>query len=66
MFNQFYKSVQVHISREDMLRLLKTDEALVKLDTLDACQKIRDNLGKGGCIVLYVTEEDPVCAWVGF
>lgn len=48
-----------------MLRLLKTEEPMVKLEILDSCQRIRENLGKGGCIVLYVDEEDPVCAWVG-
>lgn len=54
----------MQITKEDMLKLLKTDKALIGLDILDSCQKIRDNLGTGGCIVLFLSEEDPVCTWV--
>ena len=53
---------QTKIPREDMIAMMEYGKNLVPMDLLKAKDEIRQN--KSGSVVLYVDEDDPVCAWV--
>ena len=53
---------QTKIPREDMLALMEYGKNLVPMDLMKAKDDIRQN--NSGSVILYVDDDDPVCAWV--
>ncbi|CAI4225884.1 unnamed protein product [Auanema sp. JU1783] len=55
---------KVQIGREDMLKLLNTEETMVRLEELESREQVR---AQGhGSVVVYLEEIDPICCWVGY
>ncbi|KJH51572.1 NOL1/NOP2/sun family protein [Dictyocaulus viviparus] len=54
----------VEIKEDDMLKILKTDETMIPLDSLECSSAIREQCS--GSLVLYSNRSNPVCCWVGF
>ncbi|PAV87903.1 hypothetical protein WR25_03684 isoform B [Diploscapter pachys] len=60
----FMGKQKTKIPREDMLALMEYGKNLVPMDLMKAKDEIRQN--NSGSVILYVDDDDPVCAWIGF
>ncbi|VDM65901.1 unnamed protein product, partial [Strongylus vulgaris] len=54
----------VKINQDDMLKILKTEETMIPLESLQCKDAIRAQ--SPGSLVLYTDRADPVCTWVGY
>ncbi|KAL6730738.1 hypothetical protein Aduo_001686 [Ancylostoma duodenale] len=54
----------VKIDQDDMLKILKTEETMVPLESLRCKDDVRAQAA--GSLVLFTDRADPVCTWVGF
>ncbi|PIO69986.1 hypothetical protein TELCIR_08172 [Teladorsagia circumcincta] len=54
----------VKIDEEDMLKVLKTEETMIPLESLNCKDAIREQ--GSGSLVLFSDKANPVCTWVGF
>ncbi|KHJ81241.1 hypothetical protein OESDEN_19073 [Oesophagostomum dentatum] len=52
----------VKIGEEDMLKILKTEETMIPLESLNCKDDVRAQ--STGSLVLYTDRSDPVCTWV--
>ncbi|KIH66859.1 hypothetical protein ANCDUO_02814 [Ancylostoma duodenale] len=56
--------VTVKIDQDDMLKILKTEETMVPLESLRCKDDVRAQAA--GSLVLFTDRADPVCTWVIF
>ncbi|CAI5437490.1 unnamed protein product [Caenorhabditis angaria] len=61
---KFMNKQKVLISKEDMLKMLKSEVNLVQLESLDCKGDVRKQ--QNGTVVVYCEEDEPVCTWVGY
>ncbi|VDO80140.1 unnamed protein product [Heligmosomoides polygyrus] len=54
----------VKIDEEDMMKILKTEETMIPLESLKCKEAVREQ--GAGSLVLYSDIANPVCTWVGF
>ncbi|WKX92651.1 hypothetical protein Q1695_010577 [Nippostrongylus brasiliensis] len=54
----------VQIDEEDMMKILKTEETMIPLESLSCKDAVRAQ--DAGSVVLYSDKASPVCTWVGF
>ncbi|KAK6729572.1 hypothetical protein RB195_006551 [Necator americanus] len=54
----------VKIDQDDMLKILKTEETMIPLESLRCKDDVRAQ--NPGSLVLFTDRADPVCTWVGF
>uniref|UniRef100_A0A158P5R9 tRNA (cytosine(34)-C(5))-methyltransferase n=1 Tax=Angiostrongylus cantonensis TaxID=6313 RepID=A0A158P5R9_ANGCA len=59
----FLEKQLVEIDKDDMLKILKTDETMIPLESLRCKDAIREQ--NAGSLVLYSDRSNPVCTWVG-
>ncbi|CAI2297009.1 unnamed protein product [Caenorhabditis sp. 36 PRJEB53466] len=61
---KFMNKQKVRIGAEDMLKMLKSEENLVPLETLTCKTDVRQQ--QNGTVVVFCEEDEPVCTWVGY
>lgn len=61
---KFMNKQKVKIAAEDMLKMLKSEENLVPLESLECKTGVRQQ--QNGTVVVYCDEDEPVCTWVRF